>query len=201
MRHSLSALAFTCVVLSLTSAGGARPVALSSYREMYKRADIVVIATPTDTRDLSQRRKLLDLPAVGVETSFKVQALLKGRVKGNTIVLHHYRFDYKAIEAASNQKEEVKAIIAAMDLINHALPVRFPGDSEAGYPGEYLMFLVREKDGRYVPLLGQVDSFTSIRRLELPDTDDPIPPKGKDSKPLPANREKPTSKAKSAPAK
>jgi hypothetical protein len=140
MKHMKNPRIFTfALVLILASAGvaEARGVRLWSYQELLDKSDLVVIATVTNTGDTKER---IDLPGfdgqhvVGVETKFNVSAVLKGNKEVKDIVLHHYRDDGVIVPNG---------------------PTFVAFDSAQKRP--LLLFLVREADGRYAPVVGQTD--------------------------------------------
>lgn len=129
--------------------GFSRDVIGWSYQKLFERSDIIVIGTPAEeTKTTSERSELPDvgLPVIGVETRFVVFALLKGtELSAKTIVLHHYR--------TVDSKELI---------IDPPLLVSFTPKENS----RYLLFLVREKDGRYAPTGGQTDpALWAIQKL------------------------------------
>jgi hypothetical protein len=123
-----------------------------TYEELFSKSDFVVIAEPISaTRDTDERTNLEGIapptPVIGVATDFKTLLVLKGQ-KQDRFVLHHYRL----------AKPDVP-------LINGPQLVTF-GPTE--YPA-YLLFLVRERDGRFAPVDGQTDPrLFSVKRLSEP---------------------------------
>ena len=128
------------------------------YDKMTAEADLVVIATPVTTKELKQKT---DLPGVswnnqpirvvGVETTFEVSVCFKGKLpeKGKPrIVLHHYRLENPKLAEVPN----------AVQLLQLK-----PGDRS-----QYLMFLKRADNGRYVPFNGQTDPVYSVEKLRNP---------------------------------
>jgi hypothetical protein len=135
------------LLLLLTTVADARLIATPSHQELLDKSDLVVIAVATASRDTAERT---DLPGMtvtmpdnktrgfavaGMETRFEVSAVLKGRKSLKELVLHHYR-------QADDQPT-----------INGPMLVAF----EPGKKLPHLLFLVREKDGRYAPTCGQAD--------------------------------------------
>lgn len=110
-----------------------------SYQELLDKSDLVVIAAPTVSADTKEQ---IDLPgytamrAIGVETQFKVSAVLKGDKALKNLVLHHYRAP----------KPDVS-------YLNGPNLVSFDTSKKRSF----LIFLVREADGRYAPTSGQTD--------------------------------------------
>jgi len=127
---------------------------------------LIVIAQPiTKTTDTDERTRFDDLvqidgsgkqspvSAIGVETTFEVFQVLKGAEATKHLVLHHYR-DATPLSAGIT--------------FGGATTVSFdPSDPKRR--SDILLFLVREKDGRYAPYGGQADpSGRSIFALDGP---------------------------------
>ena len=142
MRNLLASL----LVLFATTAG-ARLIATPSHQELLDKSDLVVIAIATLTRETAERT---DLPGItqtmpdnktrgfavaGIETRFQVSAMLKGGKTIKEFILHHYR---QAVDEPT---------------INGPMLAAFEPDKKISH----LLFLVREKDGRYAPTCGQAD--------------------------------------------
>ena len=112
-----------------------------TYQDMLDKSDLVVIAEPTATKQTAEAMILPgispDIHVVGVETAFEVSATLKGSKETKTLLLHHYRFA---------DPSESK-LLGAPDLA-----VFDPKTKQC-----FLLFLVRESDGRYAPVTGQTD--------------------------------------------
>ena len=119
-----------------------------TYEELFSKSDFVVIAEPISaTHDTEEQTILPELdpsvPAIGVATDFQTLLVLKGQ-KQDRLVLHHYRL----------QESDVA-------IINGPVLVKFnPGHRE------YLLFLVRERDGRFAPVGGQAfPGVSSVKQL------------------------------------
>lgn len=145
-------------LVSIHSVCFSRPVQMFDYDKMVADANLVVIATPVSAKQLTEKA---DLPGVkwnnqpirvvGIETTFEVSVCFKGRLpKKNKprIVLHHYRLENPRLAEVPN----------AVELLHFK-----PGDRS-----QYLMFLKRDKDGRYIPFNGQTDPVYSIEKLRNP---------------------------------
>jgi hypothetical protein len=109
---------------------------------MFDKADLVVIATVVSTKDAGQRTTLPDysppLNVIGVVTEFESCIVLKGARDIKKFQLHHYRYQSEEDEVAvANTPELVKI--------------------KAGEHPSFLLFLVKERDGRYAPVTGQTD--------------------------------------------
>jgi hypothetical protein len=171
MRKSISAAFALLIAVSVPV--GARGVVWLSYRELFNRSDLVVIATPragtADTNESSVLQGLVRQDAqgrqsailtIGVETPFKVSIILKGDQDVEQFVLHHYR--------------EVVTEVS----FNGPTLLHFDA-SDMSKRGSYLMFLIREADGRYAPTGGQTDpGLNSVIKIPL---DNPIPTFKKDN--------------------
>ena len=142
----LAAFALACCIAPRSKG---RLLVLPTYQEMLDRSDLVVIATPiTRTADTKEQAFLPDVwvqdehgnrtkvIAIGVETRFKVEVVLKGDTTVREFVLHHYREPSKICKNC---------------------PVLVFFDPAALSGREWLLFLIREKDGRYAPTGGQTD--------------------------------------------
>jgi len=145
--------AATIWLLAMPEPAEARLVSWLSYREMLAKSDLVVIANPfnktADTKErsvlpgISQQDQIgrqSKIDSVGVETVFSVLAVLKGNPGIKRLTLHHYR------EANSS---------GAPSMGGPTLVKFDPSDASAR--SSYLMFLVREPDGRFAPVGGQTD--------------------------------------------
>ena len=141
----------------------ARLMAVLSYQEMLEKSDLVVIATPesktTDTKEQAflpnivhqdKDGKQSKVKSIGVETVFAVSAVLKGNRATKQFTLRHYR----------------EAQVGAVEM-NGPLLVFFD-PSNTSHLSSYLLFLVREPDGRFAPTGGQTDpGYKSINPLPL----------------------------------
>jgi hypothetical protein len=143
-------LLLSLLVLSVSRLIGASPDRSWTYQEMLQKADLVVMAEWVSTKDTDERTTLPDtrppVKVFGVTTEFEVSVVFKGGKDVQKLGLHHYRFQY--------EDEALRPF--APQLIRILEPVRRDG---VDYPGggKFLLFLVREKDGRYAPVTGQTD--------------------------------------------
>ncbi len=128
-------------------AAGRLTTEAQTYQEMFDKADLVVIAMAGDTKDTNERAKLLkDIEVIGVETEFTTRLTLKGPKEIRNFQLHHYR-----------TPDDVFVTNGPHLVSIHLPPGRHP---------DFLMFLIKEKDGRYAPVTGQTDP-ASFSVLEL----------------------------------
>jgi hypothetical protein len=130
----------------------ARLVEVFKYQDYFDKADFIVIARPISrTADVNQKSILDEIQGthisadpLGVETKFEVTKVIKGDAKVTHFVLHHYR------ESAKPDSHLIQ--MDGPDVISF-YPDRY---------GDCLMFLAKEKSGRFVPFSGQMDARRSI---------------------------------------
>jgi len=154
-------LVTACVVVSIDIVS-ARAVRIWSYQELLDKSDLVVIATPTATNDTEEH---IDLPGfdgehvVGVETRFSVSAVLKADKAFSAVVFHHYRAaDSTNIPHVPNGPSFVSfdpPKNSIVNLVREKPPIQ----------RTYILFLIREADGRYAPVVGQADPGLGIKEL------------------------------------
>jgi hypothetical protein len=159
-RAVLIAIAIACLTVPLSKA---RITPYISYQDLLYRSDLVVIAAPTSkTADTEEKSFLPNIfrygpggpqskiESIGVETPFKVSAILKGDKSIRAFVLHHYR------EAFPPAAEADGPFLVFFD----------PADMSRR--SSYLLFLVREPDGRYAPTADQTDpGYKAISNLPM----------------------------------
>jgi hypothetical protein len=146
------ALVALAILLASAAPSQSRLMVVLSYQQLIEKSDLVVIAAPvTKTADTKEQAFLPDIVrqdvagkqspigSVGVETTFKVNAVFKGDAGTKQFVLHHYR--------------EVDA--PGLQIDGPSLVTFDPSDP--GTRSSYLLFLVREADGRFAPTGGQTD--------------------------------------------
>ena len=144
----------TAFLLGFTDIVAARVVRIWPYQELLEKSDLVVIATPSATNDTKEH---IDLPGfvgehvIGVETTFTVSAVLKGDEVLRDFVLHHYRtIDGSNIPHMPNGPTFVSFNPVAKPTIA---------------PRTFILFLLREADGRYAPIVGQTDPGEAVKEL------------------------------------
>jgi len=145
MRTPVAIIAAIVLSISVIHSISARLVYDWSYQELFDKSDFVVIAKPlTQTRDANERSTLQDIQqdVVGVISEFQTLAVFKGN-KRDRFILHHYRLPKSNI-----------AIVNGPSLINFK-----PLQSHQ----TYLLFLLRERDGRFAPIAGQTDLDLSVQ--------------------------------------
>jgi hypothetical protein len=130
-------------ILVLTGVVGARLVRRWSDQELLDKSELAVIATPTTTHDTKERGGMPGVeaqPVIGVETTFAVITILKGAQTTKMLILHHYRANRIAI-------------INAPTFLSFDLKTK----------QTFRLYIVREADGRYAPVAGQIDPGLSVR--------------------------------------
>jgi hypothetical protein len=140
LRFFISAIV---LIVVLPGIAGARLVRMWSDQELIDKSDLVVIATPiatNDTQEQGVRPSCAAQPVVGVETKFAVSAVLKGDQAIKHFILHHYRADKMRVPNAPT--------FISFDLKKNRI---------------FHLFLVRQSDGQYAPVAGQMDPELSIR--------------------------------------
>jgi hypothetical protein len=141
----------TILLWVISNQAQARIVSVLSYQEMLAKSDLVVIANPvsktTDTEETAfltgiwlqeKDGKQSKIESIGVETVFAVSAVLKGDSTLKQFTLHHYR-------EAQFMNESNAPMLVTFD------------PSDISKRSCYLLFLVREPDGRFAPIGGQTD--------------------------------------------
>src|SRR5450759_3362305 len=131
----MRASVFVAFVLLLTS-----PISLlgrlmegATCQQMFDKADLVIIAKPVSITDTEEHTGLPGLDAihvVGINTKFETVLVLKGDKNVKEFVLHHYRLD---------KRLERLAIVDGPDF----------AEFDAHERKAYLLFLIKEADGRY----------------------------------------------------
>jgi hypothetical protein len=134
------------VLLLLVGASAlARVIHVWTEAEMQKAAQLVVIGTVSDVRDLEETNAVLwpSCKFVGVEATFAVSKILKGDFTNRTVVLHYYRFDPPHYSPPNGP--------SFLDLTN--------SDTN-----QFIMYLAPDGVSRFAPVSGQLDpSMDAVR--------------------------------------
>jgi hypothetical protein len=141
MKSARVIVLVTLLILASAGVVGARAMRWWSDQELFDKSELVVIATPAfthDTKDHTPIPSFEDQPVIGVETKFTVITVLKGSQAVKMVTLHHYRAD-------------------KMEVPNAPFFMLFKPKKR------YRLYLVREADGRYAPISGQIDPELSVR--------------------------------------
>jgi hypothetical protein len=156
---------FVAVLITALPPAGARNIYVPTYDELFAKSDFVVIAQPTrKTRDTNERTTVTrnispistysispGIPSIGVVTEFECLHVIKGSRK-KRFTLHHYRED-----RSGQGSDGIENIV-----VNGPTFMSFEADSGRK---SFLMFLVRERDGGFIPAVGQIDPDLSIYEL------------------------------------
>ena len=153
---------FAVIASLLLNAVAIEPVASRNipgfeYDELFANSDFVVIAEPASkTRDTKEHTVLTEnispgVSAIGVVTDFKCLLVLNGP-KRQRLTLHHYK-----LAPAAKRSEGVETVILNGPTFKTYEP------QLGGQP--FLMFLIRERDGRFAPVAGQIDPLISVQEI------------------------------------
>jgi len=166
MLKNISKLLLIIGTINLSASQSyAREFAALGYQELFNKSDLVVIATPTtkttDTKEKTflpnifqqdKNGKSHELEVTGVETTFSAVTVFKGNNAIKQFKLHHYR------ETENPEVETDGPGLVFFDLSDNN-------------KHSYLLFLIREKDGRYAPTGGQTDpDFKSVTPIIFEDS-------------------------------
>jgi hypothetical protein len=138
-------------LLLVASAASARLVPHWPYDKLAREADAILIAGPmssADTNDVSSE-VAFRTELVGVDTTFRVRGVLKGKFDGESFKLLHFRL--KGLMPPNGPQ---------------LVAFRLPDGPHAEPVQEYLLFLKRRPDGRFEPVAGQVDAVLSVRKID-----------------------------------
>jgi len=133
------------------------------YQKLMERSDLVVIAKVESVADFDGKVEIPQFaefltPQV---TTFKVEGVLRGEQKGETLELVHCRF-------RNNQIPPNGPLLARFESEGRKIRIE-SGENKGGLvqegPPVYLLFLKRRDDGRFEPVAGQVDSELSVRKV------------------------------------
>ena len=144
----------TAFLIGFIGIVAARGVRIWPYQELFEKSDLVVLATPTAINDTKEHIDLPNFdgePVIGVETRFTVSAVLKGDKALRDFVFHHYR---------TTDGLNITHVVNGPTFISFGA-VANPTNT----PPTFILFLIREADGRYAPVVGQTDPGGAVREL------------------------------------
>ena len=145
MKFARLSVVATAFALLATCRADARTVRKWTDAELFEKSQLVVVATPirsTETKGHLGHPEFQEQPVIGVETKLAVTAVLKGTSTIKTVVLYHFRAD-------------------RITLPNAPTFISFnPNRKQA-----FRLFLVRQREGRYVPAAGQTDPALSVQEV------------------------------------
>jgi hypothetical protein len=143
-------LKFSCLGLALlllsASVVPARIVRLWSDQELFDESDLVVLATCTATKARDEQTGLPGFPGqrvVRLETQFQISAVLKGDRGLKNLALEHYKLPEGA---------NVASVPNGPTFISFVPATR-----------TYLLFLRRQGEGPYAPVVGQTDPALAVK--------------------------------------
>ncbi|WP_147263335.1 hypothetical protein [Roseimicrobium gellanilyticum] len=173
-------LLFSCCALFLLLCArlDARPVYIPSVAELTRDASLVVVIEPQSvkqTKDIPDDGSFGDRPMtnyVPLETTCRVEVVLKGELKAETLQIVHFQYVSKM---DFNGSSFITFFFPPANLATYpannedkveAGSLKFPGYA-VGKP-QYLAFLRRLPDGRFAPVTPQYDAAFSFKVLTGP---------------------------------
>ena len=141
MKYRVIPFAVLFLAISL-SVGDARLVQLWNYSDLAEKSTLIVIATFEKSSDTEDEREFGGSKAIGIDSTFKVLSVLKGKVENEKVTVRHYKYD---------KSETVK--------INGCRFISFPENDETAY----LIFLKEDEGKNIVPVTGQNDPVGSFK--------------------------------------
>jgi hypothetical protein len=138
-----------------------------SYERLLREAQLVLIAQPLVSQDSghTDSDNVWKVKLVGVKTTLKVRAVLKGQSPGETITLVHYRLP-KGVKVQHGPS--LISFRLGPTVLETSTGARFGWGVT-----EYMLFLKKAKDGHFEPVSGQLDAEDAVRAV-VP----PLPPTG-----------------------
>jgi hypothetical protein len=162
MRSALVILFVALLAGVVVPDASARPIGILSYEELFKEADLAVIATATGSKD-SGEKVAIDgwgkTEFIAVDTTFEVKGTLKGKAPGKNLTVLHFRLKDGVSVPNGPLLVTFRDKPIALDLKQAKVSLPAP---------EYLLFLKAPKDPketRYEPVSGRVDPMLSVREL------------------------------------
>jgi hypothetical protein len=128
------------------------------YERLFKEAELVVIANATASADAGEKVKHKDWNTefIGVNTTFEVRHVIKGKLEGKELKLFHLR----APEGVKIQNGPGFVSFRLKEVW-----IKGPyGKMGTGKPA-YLLFLKKSKEGRWQAVSGQIDPNGSVREM------------------------------------
>ena len=181
MKHYTARMNFRIFItaiaasLSVTAISSARKIEIWPYEKLLKEADLVVIARAVSKVATDDRwdADVFDSDGfTGVETTFELATVLKGKSANSFKVLHfQYRNPSRPFEdgpgLVSFLTEPLSVGIRRSGETEEEGPKTLePTKSKSLKPApEYLLFLKRRADGLFEAVSGQIDPNSSVRTL------------------------------------
>lgn len=165
MHMGLIMLACSCAGQAGTEASGEEWTTPA----LFTASDVVVIGSFVSTADGNNVEGFFERFVVRTDTSFRVQAVLKGDRIGDTVVVMHYR--YRTHDELPPRSLGLANGPDLVEFQSEPAPKEKERNDNApsiGVAGQYLLFLKRLNDG-YVPSSGQMEPCFSFYRLNYVD--------------------------------
>ena len=155
------AILMSLAIISFPVLLHARPIPMWSYEKLFKQSDLVVIAQPTNSVDVADRIQKGQSKLIGINTTFRIDHVVKGNLKSPDLTILHYRM--KSGQAMSNGPCLVSfRVQSLLYTVEDGPKVQRSG------PATYLLFLKKRDDGRYEAVTGQIDPVFSVKELTAP---------------------------------
>ena len=174
MKNRIFAIA-VAIVFGISAISSARQIEIFPYEKLLKEADLVVIARAVSTVPSEDKWEAAIFERdrfAGLETTFEVATVLKGKSADSFKLLH---FQYKARAKPFNDGPAMVSFLTeplSIDIrptrkiddegLERLEPLKRKSSTSAP---EYLLFLKRRADGRFEAVSGQVDPDSSVSTL------------------------------------
>jgi hypothetical protein len=154
-------LAGLLLAIAISASVSAFQIDTWPYERLEDQADLIVIAEPKSAIDSGEivHGALWQTDFIGVNTTFTVTGVIRGRYTQPELILHHLRLP----EGIQLQNSPFLAKIKLTPILKTT-----PSGTKRSAQPEYLLFLKKRKDGRYEPVSGTLDSAHAIREIQLP---------------------------------
>ena len=146
-------LACTCLAL-VPSHSQARPIEIWEYERLFKESTLIVVVKPLSVRDATAKDKAV--PATdqmtGIVTTFEVLVVVKGEYKDKKLDLIHFRLKPHPLSY-----HNPPLLVSFINKPTKPVSVRHR------YQDDFLLFLKKDKDGRWTFVSGQFDAALSVK--------------------------------------
>lgn len=155
----------------------ARTIEDWSYEKLFKKSDLVVLATAVKTEPgddkWSPYPSSWQYEFAAQNTTFTIKHVLKGKVEGDQLKVLHFKFGELKKGLDPKDLKNQKIINAPRFVTFRVKPVTVIGDKgdKTLRAPAYLLFLKVGLEGRYEPISGRIDPVDSVKEVfEAPDT-------------------------------
>jgi hypothetical protein len=158
--YCFAPLAILTVALCLPLAH-ARLIESWPYERLLKEADVVVIGKAVSSKDSKEtfQHKNWSVDLFGVDTTFSVEAVVKGKLDGDKLTLLHYRLK-------PGVRVENGPLLVSFRMKSMEVNLK-TGKLHLARPS-YLLFLKKRADGRFEAVSGQIDPELAVREMYPP---------------------------------